>query len=142
MHNKNWNFPFVHSFSYSLTTFAITMMFFLPGLASAAEVTLAWDANREPNLAGYKIYYDTSSGFPYYGTEADQGTSPIIVYVEDLDDPNNPEYTLTGLDDTEHYFFALTAFDDENPESGFSNEASTADSTSGSSGGGGGGGAG
>jgi hypothetical protein len=124
------------------------MIFLLPVFSSAAEVTLAWDANREPHLAGYKIYYDTSSGKPYHGADADQGSSPIIVYIEDLDDPNNPEYTLTGLDDTEEYFFTLTAFAEENPESGFSNEASTANSTSGigdtggGDGGGGGGGGG
>ncbi len=94
---------------------------------------------------GYKIYYDTSPGNPYYGTNADQGISPITVLRKDLDDPSNPKFTLTGLSDSGDYYFALTAFDNENLESGFSNEASTAEgnngggSSGGSSGGGGGG---
>lgn len=98
--------------------------------ASAGEITLAWDANNEPNLMGYNIYYDTSPGAPYLGTDADQGASPITVMIEDLDDPENPEYTITGLDDTEVHYFVVSAFDAEAQESVFSNEASTAEVTS------------
>ena len=112
----------------------IIITFFAHGISSAAEVTLAWDANTEPDLTGYKIHYDTSPGSPYYGTEADQGTSPITVLIKDLDDQHNPEFTITGLDDNEDYYFALTAFDNENLESGYSNEASTADENRGSGG--------
>lgn len=99
-------------------------------LAFALDITLAWDANTEPNLMGYYIYYDTTPGPPYVGTDADQGPSPIIVMIEDLYDPENPEYTITGLDDADVHYFAVTAFDVESQESGFSNEASTADATS------------
>ena len=109
------------------------------GVSSAAEVTLAWDANTETDLMGYKIYYDTSPGDPYYGTGADQGISPITVLCADLNDKFNPRFTLTGLSDNEYYYFALTAFDNENLESGFSNEASTAGGNKGGSSGGGGG---
>ena len=130
MHRKTGKASFICPLFYSLILFAITIVFFAHGIASSAEVTLAWDANTEPDLAGYKIYYCTGSGAPYYGTEADQGTSPIIVLAEDLDDPDYPEFTLTGLFDDQEYYFALTAFDSENAESGFSNEASTADGTS------------
>ncbi len=35
-------------------------------LAHAQSVTLAWDANTEPNLTGYVVLYGTSSGiYPY-----------------------------------------------------------------------------
>ena len=35
-------------------------------LAHAQTVTVAWDANTEPNLAGYVVFYGTSSGiYPY-----------------------------------------------------------------------------
>jgi hypothetical protein len=35
-------------------------------LAHAQSVTVAWDANTEPNLAGYVVFYGTSSGiYPY-----------------------------------------------------------------------------
>jgi hypothetical protein len=59
---------------------------------------------------------------PYDGTGADQGTSPITVAVQDLGDPNNPEYTFTGLNDNEVYFFVVTAYDDGGLESSYSNE--------------------
>ena len=93
--------------------------------ASAAEVTLAWDSNTEPDLAGYYVYYKTgSSGAPYDGTGANEGNSPIEVAVADLSDPDNPEYTLTGLSDSETYFFVVTAYDTDGDESGYSNEVS------------------
>ncbi len=131
------------AFIYRLFLFAGVIIFFGYGISSAAEVTLAWDANTETDLMGYKIYYDTSPGNPYYGRDADQGISPITVLRKDLDDPSNPKFTLTGLSDNEYYYFALTACDSENLESGYSNEASTAGGNSGggnrgsSSGGGG-----
>ena len=57
------------------------------------DVSLLWNANTESDLAVYKVYYKiASSGEPYNGTNADQGTSPITVALEDLVDPNNPGY--------------------------------------------------
>jgi hypothetical protein len=47
------------------------------------------------------------------------------VQIEDLRDPNDPAYTLTGLDEGRGYFFAVTAYDDEGFESEYSNEAAT-----------------
>jgi len=92
----------------------------------AMDVTLQWDANTEPDLAGYKVYYKTgSSGEPYDGTGADQGSSPITVPIGDLADSDNPEYTLTGLTDDVTYFFVVTAYDDQERESAYSNEVST-----------------
>jgi hypothetical protein len=89
----------------------------------AKDVTLGWDANTEPDLAGYKVYYKTgSSGEPYNGTGADQGPSPRTLSVGSLGDPNNPAYTLTGLDDNETYYFVVTASNDEGFESDYSNE--------------------
>jgi len=112
----------------------------------AADITLKWAANTEPDLAGYKIYYKAGfSGAPYDGVDIDQGASPIFLTVIDPNDPyyvdpNNPEILLTGLDDNEDYFLVVTAYDDEEPynESGFSNEVNTL--TGSSSGGGSGGG--
>lgn len=45
--------------------------------------------------------------------------------IEDLRDPNDPGYTLTGLVEGKGYFFAVTAYDDEGFESEYSNEAAT-----------------
>ena len=129
MNRKTSKASFVCPVLYSLILFGITIVFFAHGIASAAEVTLAWDANTEPDLAGYKIYYDTNSGVPYYGTDADQGISPITVLIEDLADPDYPDFTLTGLDDDQDYYIALTAFDSEGSESDYSNEVTTASGT-------------
>jgi hypothetical protein len=48
--------------------------------------------------------------------------SPRTLPVGSLGDPNNPAYTLTGLDDNESYYFVVTAYDDEGFESDYSNE--------------------
>jgi len=96
----------------------------------AAVVTLQWDANTEPDLDSYKIYYDRDSGEPYDGTDADQGPSPITLPVGDLPDPGNPEYSLTSLNDNETYFFVVTAYDTEDLESDYSNEVNTSRVTS------------
>ena len=75
-----------------LTLLAFLSVLFSTNLVSAAQVTLAWDANTESDLAGYKIYYKTGSpGEPYNGTGADQGPAPIIVPLDELNDPDSPE---------------------------------------------------
>lgn len=105
----------------------------LSTFAYCAEVTLMWDANTEPDLAGYKVYYDEDSGVPYSGSG-----SPIRVWLNghkpsdpeyaddlELDDNANPEFTVTGLDGTKDQYFAVTAYDNELPtalESDYSNE--------------------
>jgi len=94
-----------------------------PTTCLAWSVTLGWDPNDEEKLAGYKVYYDTSPGDPYYGTEADQGTSPITILCKDLPDANDPEFTLTGLVLGYRYYFAVTAIT-EDIESDYSNEVS------------------
>lgn len=73
---------------------------------SPVSVTLAWDANSESNLAGYKLYYGTSSGS--YSTCIDVG--------------NRTSYTVNGLDPLLTYYFALTAYNTEGQESGYSGE--------------------
>jgi hypothetical protein len=97
---------------------------FSPPSIYAADVTLAWCSNSEPDLAGYFIYYKTgASGAPYNGTGAVEGNSPIQVPVEKLND-SAPEYTIHGLSDTETTYFVLTAYDTDDNESGYSNEVS------------------
>jgi len=107
---------------------AVLFFFFITPSYATTDVTLQWDANTDPDLAGYKIYYDTDSGEPYtpdVADYADQGSSPITVPIGDLGDPNNPEYTLTGLSDSEVYFFVVAAYDTEGFESEASNEVNT-----------------
>jgi hypothetical protein len=118
-------------------------------LADAARVTLAWDSNSEPDLEGYVIYHNESSPGPPY----DEATT---LPEDDLADPLHPEVTLTGLRPRGEYYIALTAYNTEGVESGFSNDVcvqvinntaepcvasiSPAPSNSSSGGGGGGGG--
>jgi chitinase len=110
-------------YTFILITFAIVLC---PKPSTyAADVTLAWASNTEPDLDGYYIYFKTgTSGASYNGTGLDEGDSPIKVPLGVFADPSNPEYTLHGLTDTETTYFVLTAYDSENNESGFSNEVS------------------
>ena len=93
--------------------------------ALAMDVILAWDANGEADIAGYKIYYDTDSGHPYQGTGAENGSSPSPIDVslsEDEDpDPLVVQYTVHNLPDGT-YYFAVTAYNNQGSESGYSNE--------------------
>jgi hypothetical protein len=72
----------------------------LASFADAATVTLGWDANSEPDLEGYVIYRNTG----------------------DLTDPLHPKITLTGLNEGQEHYIALTAYNTEGVESNFSND--------------------
>ena len=81
---------------------------FLPSSLIAADVVLAWDANSETDLAGYKVYYGTVSRT--YG-------SPVTV-------GNTTTYTAQNLAPGT-YYFTVTAYNTAGAESGYSNEVST-----------------
>ena len=72
----------------------------------ADPVTLQWDANTEPDLKGYKIYYGTSSRN----------------YTHSVDVGNVTTYQLTDLTEDQTYYIAVTAYDTDDNESGYSNE--------------------
>ncbi len=74
--------------------------------ALGAAFTLEWDPNQEANLAGYRLYYGTASRT--YETRIDVG--------------NVTTYRVTGLLDGVTYYFAVTAYDQQGMESGYSNE--------------------
>jgi PKD repeat protein len=105
-----------------------TLFIILPfsgGAAYAMDATLAWDANSEADLTGYRIYYKTGiPGPPYDGEGASEGGSPISVAAEELKNPNTPQYIIHGLSDTETVYLTLTAFNADGMESGYSNEVS------------------
>lgn len=86
-----------------------TLMFLHAGLLLRAEqVTLAWDANAESDLVGYRLYYGTSAG----------------VYDHTLDVGNVTTRTVPGLEPGSTYWFAATAYSSAGLESDFSNEVS------------------
>jgi hypothetical protein len=80
----------------------------------AYEVTLAWDPNDEPDLAGYNVYVNqVGPGPPYYQLDT--------VSLDEIE-PGAPLYTASELNPEKYYCFVVTAYDSEGNESGFSNE--------------------
>jgi ribosomal protein L21E len=81
----------------------------------AVSVVLQWDPNSEPAPAGYKVYYKAeTSSLPFDGTGAVEGASPIDVH-------DQATATISGLDLTRSYYFAVTAYDISGVESAYSN---------------------
>ncbi len=72
-----------------------------------AEITLTWNANSEPDLAGYNIYRATTPGGPYTKV----ATVGIVI-----------TYTNTNIEGT--FYYVITAFNQAGNESPYSNEAS------------------
>jgi hypothetical protein len=97
--------------------------------SNAKDLTLAWDANTESNLAGYKIYYTPGASggrilANYAGTGATEGNSPIVMPLTADESPNTGtvQFTLHGLDQATTYCFVVTAYNSESVESGPSRE--------------------
>lgn len=88
-----------------LTPLAISLLPFASA-ALAADVTLAWDVNQEADVAGYRIYYGTSSNR----------------YPNMIDAGNNTSGTITNLEPGRTYYIAATAYDTSDNESKFSQE--------------------
>ncbi len=78
-----------------------------PGLY-AAQVTLAWDPETDPSVAGYKVYYGTASRSYQYNNDAGKNTTS----------------TVSNLPTGTTYYFSVTAYDTTGIESGYSNEVS------------------
>ena len=87
----------------SLLAFALLLS---PMVVHGATVTLAWDANTEADMAGYKIHYGTISHN----------------YSHSIDVGNVTQYTLTDLGDGVTYYLAATAYDLDTNESAYSVE--------------------
>lgn len=77
---------------------------------SNSSATLSWNANRETDLAGYRVYMATASG---------SYKDPIATLRG-----NVTTYQATSLQFGKTYFFVVTAFDIAGNESGYSNEVS------------------
>jgi azurin len=110
-------------FYYSLLL-ALCSLLLLVAPVHAMNVTLAWDPNSETDLGGYKLFYGTTAGGPYTGTQASNGPSPIIIPLSALSSISAPQYTLSNLPTGTAFYFVLTAYDTETPilESGYSNQ--------------------
>ena len=78
------------------------------------DITLSWDPSPTSEVTGYNVYYKQGdSNFPFDGTGATEGTSPIDV-------GDTLTTTLTNLNDDVNYFFSVTAYSAD-AESSFSN---------------------
>jgi hypothetical protein len=91
-----------------------------PGSAFAKNLTLAWDANAETGVVGYKVYYKAdSSSAPLNGTGAYEGPSPIDI-------GNATTASLTGLADGRVHYITVTAYNASGQESTYSNIVTSA----------------
>jgi len=111
----------------------IAILFFFTTPAYALDVTLQWDANQD-TVTGYYIYYRVGSSgggilANYDGTVAFEGPSPIDVplNLDENDDPDIVEFTVTDLPNSNTYYFVVTAYNNDVVllESSASNEVSS-----------------
>jgi hypothetical protein len=82
--------------------------FWISEAHTALGVTLAWDPDTDPNLAGYRLYYGTADGV--FTHEVEVGTSTTV--------------SVSNLVDGQTYFFVVTAYNASAVESAPSNEVS------------------
>ena len=117
------------------TLLTVCVLFLCAGVSLSADLTLAWDANSESDIEGYKIYYLTAAPDGWIdGTGLDQGRSPITVRIGALKTAAAPSFQLSNLNAGESYHFAVTAYNTKGNESDYSNmvrydvpEATTSD---------------
>ncbi len=88
--------------------FIILLLF--PPSALAGQLRLAWDQNAESDLAGYKVFFGTSSRN----------------YLGSIDVGKVTAYTLKGLTEGKIYYIAVTAYDIYYNESEYSYEVNGA----------------
>ena len=97
------------AYYFHLTATVVAMLLVALHLGRASHsVKLAWDANSEPDLAKYRVYWGLESGTP----------------TESLDVGTATAATIADLDDGTTYFFTVTAINEAGLESGPSNEVS------------------
>lgn len=77
--------------------------------AGPQSVTLAWNANSEPHMVGYKVHYGPISGTP----------------TQTIDVGNTTTATIHDLNPNTTYFFTVTAYNSASLESQPSNEVSS-----------------
>lgn len=106
----------IQCISLTFITF-ISTTFFLPVYSLAGQVTAAWDPNNEPNVTGYIVYWGIASR----------------QYTDSVDVGNQTEYTISALDDGQTYYFSVTAYDNFDVESNYSEEVSVIVNAAGSS---------
>jgi len=111
----------------------ILMSLLITVSAIAGDIRLTWDANDEPTVTGYNVYWRNHINENYKLMSE--------IFEQDFDNPLFPEIGVWGLSNSLNYYFVATAFSTD-AESGHSNEvlwSYTAPAPKPDSGGGGGG---
>jgi len=101
MPNKNTSISF--NFLFTIITLLIILIFSSPNISLAGEVTFQWDPSNQ--ATGYRLHY---------GIQSQSYDSIIDVGLQQ-------QYTVTGLNDDQRYYFAVTAYN-VSGESNFSEE--------------------
>lgn len=104
-----------------LTAF-LGVLLLAASISSAADFTLSWDSNYndDSGLIGYNVYYKEGASI------LENPDDSVMIYIplsEEGFDPENPNYTITGLEENVKYYFTVTAMS-EDDESSMSNEVS------------------
>ncbi len=107
-HRKHFRIYFLN------LAFSFMMLFLAAQVVSAASITITWDRNQEPDIAGYKVYWGTASG----------SYSDSATINDTATDPPTTAYNIDGLDVGTTYYFAIKAFDLAGQESIYSDEVS------------------
>ncbi len=91
-----------------INLFVFVFFMMCANAAYGFQLELAWDANSEPDIAGYKVHYGTISKN----------------YVHRIDVGNHQSATISSLEPGKTYYFAVTAYDIHDNESDYSDEIS------------------
>ena len=109
MHDNRSNYvPAVQSGSFRLacSLIAIVLLLLAPSTLQAATATATWNANPEPDIAGYKLSYGTQSG----------------TYTTVLDVGNVTSRLVQPLTAGQRYYFAVQAYNTSGALSPYSAE--------------------
>ncbi len=88
-------------------------IFFVFGNIMAKDITIHWDANTEPDLAGYRLYETFAPGQYTFGEGFQVATIQVGVEIVTITVPD---------EDADFLYWVLTAFNIGMEESGPSNE--------------------
>jgi len=97
-----------------LVSVILILVFLGPVHVMAVSVTVAWNRDQEPDIAGYRIYYGASPGV----------YSSSLTVFDSANEPIQRDYLIDGFFEGRTYHFALKAFDLAGQESDYSEEFS------------------